>query len=301
MNKPNILLTGGSGFIGRNIIEQRKNAYNIISPSHKELDLLDTEKVHDFFKKNKIDIVLHCANIGGLRSNLNLDKVIRNNLRIFFNIVRNKNKFKKMINFGSGAEYDKSRDIKKVKEIDFEKKIPNDDYGFYKYICSKYIENSQNIYCLRLFGIFGKYEDYKVKFISNLICKYIYKRPLTMVQNAYFDYIDIDDFIKILDYFILQTPQYKFYNIGTGRRISLLSIAKKINRLDKYSLPIKDKQKGFGKEYSCNNERLMNELRIFDFTRFTRIEDSIKKLYSFYQKNINNIDKKAILEDKYNK
>ena len=298
MNKIKILLTGGSGFIGRNIIEQRENIYDIIAPSHKELDLFNTEEVDKFFKNNNIDIVLHCASIGGLRSNLNLDGVIRNNLRIFFNIVRNKNKFGKMINLGSGAEYDKSKDIKKIAETDFDSSIPNDDYGFYKYICSKYIENASNIYCLRLFGIFGKYEDYKVKFISNLICKYILKQPLKMVQDAYFDYIDIDDFIKILDYFIIKTPQYKSYNIGTGKRTSLSSIAGMINKLDTYSLEIKIKKKGLNKEYTCSNKRLINELKTFEFTA---LESSIKKLYNFYRLNISSIDKKIILEDKYNK
>lgn len=298
MNKIKILLTGGSGFIGRNIIEQRESIYDIIAPSHKELDLFNTEEVDNFFKNNNIDIVLHCASIGGLRSNFNLDGVIRNNLKNFFNIVRNKNKFGKMINLGSGAEYDKSKDIKKVTETNFDSSIPNDDYGFYKYICSKYIENASNIYCLRLFGIFGKYEDYRVKFISNLICKYILKQPLKMIQDAYFDYIDIDDFIKILDYFIVKTPQYKSYNIGTGKRTSLSSIAGMINKLDTYSLEIKIKKKGLNKEYTCSNKRLINELKIFEFTA---LESSIKKLYNFYRLNISSIDKKIILEDKYNK
>ena len=298
MSKIKILLTGGSGFIGRNIIEQRENIYDIIAPSHKELDLLNTKEVCDFFKNNRIDVVLHCASIGGLRSNQNLEGVIRDSLRIFFNIVRNKNKFGKMINLGSGAEYDKSKDIVDVKENDFDIFIPSDDYGFYKYICSKYIENSNKIYNLRLFGIFGKYEDYKVKFISNLICKYILKQPLKMVQDAYFDYIDIDDFIKILDYFIVKTPQYKSYNIGTGKRTSLSSIAGMINKLDTYSLEIKIKKKGLNKEYTCSNKRLINELKTFEFTA---LESSIKKLYNFYRLNISSIDKKIILEDKYNK
>ena len=47
--------------------------------------------------------------------------------------------------------------------------IPNDPHSFSKYIQSKYIEknNNDHLYHLRLFGIFGKYEDYRYKFIEN--------------------------------------------------------------------------------------------------------------------------------------
>ncbi|MDD4938203.1 MAG: NAD(P)-dependent oxidoreductase [Candidatus Shapirobacteria bacterium] len=298
MKKLNILLTGGSGFIGKNILEQRKEKYNIIAPSHDSLDLLDTETVDNFFEENKIDIVIHCANIGGLRSDLNVDNMFKDNLKMFFNIIKNKDKVKKIISLGSGAEYDKSSDIKEVRESKFDLKIPKDNYGFYKYICSKYIENSSNIYCLRLFGIFGKYEDYRVKFISNIICKYIYKQPLNMIQDAYFDYLYIDDFVKILDFFINTNPKFNIYNIGTGKRISLLSIAKKINNLDKYSLKINVQKKGLNKEYTCNNKRLVAE---FNNINFTKIEDSLVYLYNYYKQSIDTLDKRSILKDKYNK
>lgn len=298
MSKINILLTGGSGFIGKNFIEQRSNIYNIISPTRGELDLLNTNEVDNFFAKNNIDVVVHSANIGGLRCDKELDGIVENNLRIFFNIIKNKNKVKKVLSFGSGAEYDKSRDIINIRESDFDLSIPKDDYGFYKYVCSKHIENSSNIYCLRLFGIFGKYEDYRVKFISNILCKYILKQPLNMIQNAYFDYVYINDFVKILDYFIKNDPKYHVYNIGTGEKISLLSIAEKINELDKYSLKINIKKSGFNKEYTCNNQRLINELKDI---KFTKIDDSIKELYNYYKQNINSFSEKEVLMDTFNK
>jgi len=119
-----------------------------------------------------------------------------------------------------------------------------------------------------------------------------------MIQNAYFDYIDITDFIKILDYFITKKPLNKFYNIGTGKKVSLLSIAKKINKLGKYSMRITVQKKGLNKEYTCNNKRLINELKAFSPTT---IDDSLRKLYDFYKQNIDNVDKMAISEDKYNK
>jgi len=291
MKKIKVLFTGGNGFIGRNFIEQRSDRYDIVAPPRSELDLLSTNEVDKFFINNTFDVVIHGANIGGLRTQNDLKNIVPDNLRMFFNIERNKDKYGKLIQLGSGAEYDRSRDIVDIKENIFGKFIPIDDYGFYKYVCSKYIENTKNIYNLRLFGIFGKYENYQVKFISNILCKYILKQPLTMIQDAYFDYVYIDDFIKILDYFIEKTPKYNFYNIGTGKKISLMEIAKMINKLDKYSTEISIQKNGFNKEYTCCNERLIKELGSFEFTK---IENAIKKLSDYYLSNIGNIDKNIL-------
>lgn len=293
-----ILLTGGSGFIGRNFIEQRNKKYKILYPSHKHLDLINTEKVDDYFKEyGPFDVVLHAATVGGKRSEKGMNDMVEVNLRIFFNIIRNEKYFKKLIHFGTGSEYDKSRDINSVKETDFGSRIPADSFGFYKYITAKYIEHCPlEIYHIRLFGVYGKYEDYKVRLTSNLICKYILKLPLTMIQDAYFEYLYVDDLIKILDYFIEKKPKYKFYNVGTGKKIALLSIAKKINKLSDYSLPLSVQKKGLNKEYTCNNSRLMKELKNFVFSK---IDDAIEELYNWYKKNWKNIETKLIIEDKF--
>jgi len=53
--KLNVLLTGGSGFIGRNILESfLAEKYNIVAPRHAELDLIDDDAVKHFFEKNKL-------------------------------------------------------------------------------------------------------------------------------------------------------------------------------------------------------------------------------------------------------
>src|SRR3989344_5103192 len=162
-----ILILGSTGFIGRNLKEKFKNKYLLYTPSHKELDLLDELKVNNYFKKNKFDVVINAVVIGGSRKEEYEENMLRNNLIIFFNIMRNRKKFKKLIHLGSGAEYDKSISMIKVKEDYFDKRIPKDFYGLFKYICSKYLNKEENFICLRIFGLFGKYEDYRYRFISN--------------------------------------------------------------------------------------------------------------------------------------
>ncbi len=199
-----------------------------------------------------------------------------------------------MIMFGSGAEYDKRFDIASVKEEDFDKSVPVDQYGFYKYVCSKYIVQVDYITCLRIFGIYGKYEDYKVRFISNNILRTLFDLPISINQDTFFGFILVNDFIKILDYFINNQGQEKFYNIGNGEKISLQEISRNIIEQSKNNHTVIIKKKGLDKEYTCDVSRLKKEI---PGLKFTPIKDGIAKLFDYYRKNIKNIKKDDILFD----
>jgi len=300
MKRARILLTGGSGFIGRNIVEQLSNVYNFVVPSHKELELLNTESVEKLFKKSgNFDVVVHCAFIGGPRNSIDNAETLRNNLRIFFNIIRQKKYFGKLIHLGSGAEYGKQRPLIKVSEDDFDKVIQADTdyYGFTKYIIAKYIEKSENLVNLRLFGVYGKYEDFSLRFISNAICKSVLRMPITINRNVFFDYLYINDFVKILEYFLTHKTRYKSYNVGRGASIDLVTIANKINKIANRKSSIKIKHRGFANEYTCNNKRLMDEIAGFKFTDFDK---SLEELYSWYLNRNGKLRKKDFLDDHFN-
>lgn len=122
--KLNILLTGGSGFIGRNLIESLGKKHNIFAPTHKELELLDAEAVDAYIQNKEIDIIIHTANKGGGRDTKNMMNVVEYNTRMFFNLAGNSQFVKKIIHLGSGAEYNKQRELKKIKKNDFDKYVP---------------------------------------------------------------------------------------------------------------------------------------------------------------------------------
>ena len=283
MYKKTIFITGAGGFIGRNLTEWLNKKYKLLTPSHKELDLLDEKAVDDFFQKNKIDVVINCAVVGGSRKEEHVDSSLSDNLRIFFNLLKNKDKYKKMIHLGSGAEYNKSKPIVKVKETDLGKMIPKDEYGFFKYICSKYIEKEKDVVCVRIFGLFGKYEDYRYRFISNAIVNNLKGLSINMNQNVFFDYTYINDFVRIVDYFINHKAKHKFYNIGRGKKIDILTIANKINKISNKKSKITIKNMGLNNEYTCDNSRLVNELKKFNFTDFDK---SLVELYNWYKNKI---------------
>ena len=82
-----ILITGGTGFIGQNLCEYLSPRYQIFAPSHKELDLTDSEKVENYISLKKIQVIINAA----------VTDEFETNLRMFFNIARCENFVEKII------------------------------------------------------------------------------------------------------------------------------------------------------------------------------------------------------------
>jgi len=296
-----ILITGARGFIGKSIVEylNKRQRYILFYPYHDELELLDTDNVADFVNKNNIDLIIHTANVGGSRKtgyDLAKTDVVYKNLRMFFNLARLVGPKRRMIFTGSGAEYGQGHYEPKMTEEFFSRHLPVDPYGFSKYVCSEYIKNSPYIVNLRLFAVFGKYEDYNFRFVSNSIVKNILGMPIVINQNVKFDYLYINDLVRIVEYFITHKPKFKFYNAVRGQAIYLNEIAAEINKLADKKSEVIIRHPGLNVEYSGNNERLVKELKGFKFTPFGR---ALSELYCWYSANIDKIDTQAVIKDEY--
>lgn len=295
-HEKNILLTGGSGFIGKNILESfLSTKYNIMAPAHKDLDLMDEDNVRDFFLKNNIYTVIHSACKPGHRNAQDPSHVFYHNTRMFFNIIRNSSFYEKLIIPGSGAVYDMRYYTQKMKEDYFDTHVPADEHGLSRYVCARYIEAVENIIELRIFGIFGKYEDYAIRFISNVICKALFDLPVTIKQNRNFDYLYINDLMPVLDHFIQNKPAYKVYNVTPDCSIDLYSLAKKVINISGKDLPVLISQPGMGLDYSGDNTLLHKEIKEL---KFTAIDDAIKELYDWYSNNKHLINREVLLFDK---
>lgn len=273
-----ILITGTNGFVGRNLKEYFQAGDNdLYCPKRQELDLLDSQAVYEYITEKGFDVIIHCG--------VTLLSV-EQNLKMYFNIERCSRSFGKMICVGSGAEYDMKNYIPKMKEEHFGKHIPSDIYGFSKYVIAKDIESKyRNIYNLRVFGIYGKYENYKRRFISNNICRVLSGLNISIKRNMFFDYIYVDDFSRIVEMFINKDAEKRSYNICTGKSIDLFTLAKIIRQIDERELSINIKEEGLNAEYTGDNSLFLQEYGDFNFTDPKK---AIIELYSWY-KNSSNI------------
>ncbi|MBD1165287.1 GDP-L-fucose synthase [Pelagibacterales bacterium SAG-MED10] len=112
MNKNSkIFITGHQGMVGSAIVRylKKKNYKNLITINRKKLDLEDQLKVKKFIKKQKIEIVIHCAaKVGGIRSNSTYKAdFISKNLSMQNNIIIGsyEAKIKRLIFLGSSCIY----------------------------------------------------------------------------------------------------------------------------------------------------------------------------------------------------
>ncbi len=287
MRRKRIIITGGSGYIGRHLIQYFKTIHTVLAPTHSQLDLSDADAVGRYLKKYRADVVIHAAVVGGSRMEEARANSVEANLRMFFNIVRNRKYFKKLIHFGSGAEYDKSRPLKCVKESAAGQSIPRDGYGLYKYIVGHYIETSDfPAVNLRIFGLFGPGEDYRLRFISYCIVSHLLHRPIVIGRDCVFDYVYIMDFVRIVEHFVSHDAKFRTYNVGSGTRVKLTALARLINKKFGNPVGIRIKHAGLNNEYTADGHRLKRELKGFHFTDF---ETSLSQLYDWYAERLDSL------------
>lgn len=110
MSKTKILLTGGGGMVGRNVLEHPAiGEFEVLAPRSSELDLRDFNAVQAYLRKHLPDMVIHAAGkVGGIQANM-AEPVgfLLENLDMGRNIVWGSHRvgIKRLINLGSSCMY----------------------------------------------------------------------------------------------------------------------------------------------------------------------------------------------------
>lgn len=279
-----ILLTGSGGFIGSNLKTFLKEKFNLLTPRSYELDLTNSIAVKEYFNHNKIDFIIHCGSVGGVRGEQDQETTIEDNLAMVKNLISAKKDDVRIILFGSGAMFDKSKNLTKIKEKDIEKSNPKDLYGISKLEIYKLIKNRNDVTMLNIFGCYG-YNEKPNRFPSYAINKVLKNEDIIINQNCIFDYLFVEDMQKIVEYFINNIPKDNFINITPTRSISLLEIADIVKDFTKKEIGIKILKEELNNEYTGDNSLLINN---YPNVQFTDIKKGLKKLFEYNKKELAN-------------
>ncbi len=285
-----LLLLGKTGFVGRNLFEYlaRLDGFEIDAPGHSELDVLDEASVFARLRQGSYDAVLNCLDRHAVAD----ASYAEERLRMFHNLAHHRDLYGKMIYFGSGAEYGRQLPLESVRECDFGRVIPSDSYGFALYQMSEFSLMSENIYNLRLFGIFGKYELWNRRFISNCICKALCGFPLTIRQDRVMDYLDVSDLCSMIEWALTNQPKHHAYNATSGKRYMLSELADIVLQKTDKALPVFIAKEDFTPEYSSCNSLLMQEMVNFEIKP---MDQSVEELVEYYRSRVGELDRELLL------
>lgn len=110
MSRQRLLLTGGSGMVGRNLLEHPAiDEFELLAPRSSELDLLDYGVVQEYLLRHRPDMVIHAAGkVGGIQANMREPVgFLMDNLDMGRNIVRAAHQagIRRLLNLGSSCMY----------------------------------------------------------------------------------------------------------------------------------------------------------------------------------------------------
>lgn len=301
-----ILVTGGSGMVGRSLKEHIKYFYhnlqdNFIFLSSKDCDLTDYNKLYKIIDKHQPDIVIHlAANVGGLYKNL------KNNIGMFNqNLLMNLNIFdichfcdvKKLITIGSTCIFpDKtSYPLKENMLHNGEPHSSNYGYSFAKrmldVMTTLYNKNS-SMDCIHLIpcNLYGKYDNFNLE-NSHVIPGLIHKFYLAKINNidmkikgtgiAKRQFLFVDDFCDIICKCIFNDINQKTIIVCPSKEYTIKDIVNKIKKcMDFKNNIIYQPQFSDGQlKKTASNDILK---KVFGDIKFTSISDGLNETIHWF-------------------
>lgn len=225
----NVLVTGSNGYIGKSIFNSKIEGVKLFHGNRQTINLFNKESIKLFIKENNIDSVIHCAIEGGSRLKKDDSNTFYNNILVFENLYSCKGLLDKVINFASGAEFDRETDINLRDEENIFESTPKDYYGLSKNIIAKKALTTNNFYNLRIFACFDENES-ESRFIKTCILKSKKNESITIHEDKTMDFFYIQDLISVVKYTLLQKSTYQDINLCYKNKYKLSEIAQKILR-----------------------------------------------------------------------
>lgn len=294
--------------VGRNLVEYKHaSKYALLTPSSKELDLLDRKSADAYLQTHIPDLVIHCAGIvGGIQANIaNPVNFLVDNTQMGLNIIMASKdaEIKKFINMSSSCMYPREgmNPLNESLVLKGELEPTNEGYALAKITSTRlceYIYREDNQYLYKTVipcNLYGKYDKFNPKHSHMLpaVIKKIHeakesgqysldiwgdgeaRREFMYVEDlANFIYYAVENFEKM--------PQN--INVGLGHDYTIREYYKVIADVIGYEgIFVHDLSKPVGMRQKLIDNA---KLQIFGWKHKTSLEEGIRKIYKYYKKEV---------------
>jgi nucleoside-diphosphate-sugar epimerase len=302
--KKKLLIVGGTGFIGYNLINKLKDNknYNITSLSSnypkKERKFLNIKYIFcDISNKKKLKKKLfnkefdYIINLGGYVNHFEKKKTIDSHFNGCKNLVEifSKKKIKRFLQMGSSVEYGNLSSPQK-ENAQIQLKKVNSNYGKAKLNATNLLlDYHHNLdfpaIILRLYITFGPNQELN-RFIPIVINECLKKNKFPCSTGTQLrDFIYIDDLVRLIIKCLNKKDiEGEIFNVGSGKPKKIKDIIRLIMRETKGGLPSFGKIKLRKDETSALYPDISKAKKILGWSPKVKFSKGLKQTISYYEK-----------------
>jgi UDP-glucose 4-epimerase len=244
-----VIITGGTGFVGSNLVrrllQDGHEIHLLVRPGYSswriqdiqndinlhEIEFQDFEAIKGCVRFIRPGWVFHLAASGAYSWQTDLSAMVQTNILGTIHLVEAclETGFETFVNTGSSSEYG----FKKTAPSETAWLEPNSHYAVTKASASlycRYTAQSRNVrlYTLRLYSVFGPYEDPRRLMPTLIRAGLRHELPPLVNPDTARDYIYTDDVVEAYLRAATQSDQEPgaIYNIGSGVQTSLREVVR---------------------------------------------------------------------------
>ena len=299
-----IYIAGHRGMVG-SAIERlliKKGYTNIITKTRKELNLLNSNDVFDFFSNINPDYVIFAAaKVGGIQANIdNPVDFLLENIKIQNNVIEASVKYnvKRFLFLGSSCVYPKicPQPISEDYLLNGPLEPTNEGYALAKIVGIKLLEsykrqfgfNSISLMPCNLYGPNDSFDTKNAHVLSSLVKKFTDAKynnfksvKLWGTGIAKREFMHVDDLAKLILLILFDFERTGLLNVGSGSDLTIKELSELIKNLVGYDGMIEwDETKPNGMLRKCLDVSKMNQL---GFKPQITLEEGIKEVINEYK------------------
>jgi len=274
-----LLITGSDNYIAASFSEKYAKRHKITALDS-NTDISDIKSLIAIFKKKKFDAILHFAENFGRPDQTDKEIEIVNTI-MFKNIQSLAKAYdvKKVLVFSNIRELDTANGLIAFKENELIKYMPLDSYGQAKHNITNMAKIDRSVFVLRSFEVYGK--DAPDSVITSLISRAAQGKNLSVDKDIILSAIYIEDYLKIINDFLMHSHPAGDYNITADELISVNDVLKKLKRSCKNEITIETGKERL--EFTASNDKLSAAIGAF---KFTTLRSALNKIFKAYKDDI---------------